>query len=68
MASKIKWGKWSAREDCIVSGGKIRTKRPKGASYQGMNERGTIYFRKKDDKFFIQTRKCKGGKNVYVEL
>ena len=65
--AKRKWGKWSPRQMCIRTG-KIIFKKPKGLSYEGLSEHGTHYFRKSDNTSYIQTRRCKDGKEVYVKL
>ena len=64
---KREWGRWAAREYCIVRGD-IKKKLPHGASYGGASEYGSHFYRKSDDSFWIQTRRCSDGRVVYVRL
>lgn len=34
---------------------KIMARKPKNVSYQGTSEKGSLYFRKKDDRYFLKT-------------
>jgi hypothetical protein len=66
MTKECVWGKWMARQDCLRNGGNTQTKKPKGIEYQGQSERGIHYYRKSDETSWLETVRCKDGKEIYV--
>lgn len=53
---------------CIVDDDEIHENKPEGLSYSGMSEFGVHYYRKSDNTHWIETRRCKDGKTVFVKV